>query len=274
MVESTKPGLEGCVMMKFLRTHVWLLLILSAGPAAFGQQTKTEPAKIEVKKTEPTKAAALAPSATLPVPRSSEGAWMRLHEQHLEKIKGATPEVLFIGDSITQGFEGGGAYVWRRWYEPRKAVNLGIGGDRTQHVLWRIEHGEIDGVHPKAVVLMIGTNNIGANSPEEIADGVKAITAKLREKLPETKILLLGIFPRDPRPDGYARRAAKAVNEKLSGLADGKFVRYLDIGDKFLEVDGTISREIMPDYLHLSSKGYRIWAEALEPALWETLAEK
>ncbi len=202
-LESTKPALERLVMKAIVRLRIRTLAILvlaTSSASARQQEPKTEPPKPDAKKAEPTKPAAKAPSSTLPVPRSSEGAWMKLHDENLQKIKGASPEVLFIGDSITQGWDGSGGYIWRRWYDPRKSVNLGIGGDRTQHVLWRLEHGEIEGVHPKAVVLMIGTNNIGSNTPEEIAEGVKAICMKLREKLPETKILLLAVFPRDPRP--------------------------------------------------------------------------
>lgn len=209
------------------------------------------------------------PSTTEPAPRSDQGWWMKKHEQFLERVKRGDAEVIFIGDSITQGWEGGGKSIWRRWYEPRKAINLGIGGDQTQHVLWRLDHGEVDGIHPKVAVVMIGTNNTGRNTPEQIADGVKAIVEKLRSKLPKTKILLLAIFPRDQKPEGEKRRRVKAANDIIAKLDDGKTVKYLDIGDRFIETDGTISKEIMPDYLHLTSKGYRIWADAIEPTLWE-----
>jgi lysophospholipase L1-like esterase len=208
------------------------------------------------------------PSTTEPAPRSDQGWWMKKHEQFLESVKRGDAEVIFIGDSITQGWEGGGKSIWRRWYEPRKAINLGIGGDQTQHVLWRLDHGEVDGIHPKVAVVMIGTNNTGRNTPEQIADGVKAIVEKLRSKLPKTKILLLAIFPRDQKPEGEKRRRVKAANEIIAKFDDGKTVKYLDIGDRFIETDGTISKEIMPDYLHLTSKGYRIWADAIEPTLW------
>jgi lysophospholipase L1-like esterase len=212
-------------------------------------------------------------SATDPVAREEQGWWMKRHEQHLERVKPGKTDLIFIGDSITQGWEGGGGEIWERYYGPRHAVNLGIGGDRTQHVLWRLEHDEIKGINPKVAVVMIGTNNIHANSPDEIVDGVTAIVKTLRDKLPKTKILLLGIFPRSPKPDA-ARERIKAVNDKIQHLADGNHVTYLDISKSFLNADGTISPKIMPDYLHLSPKGYRLWADAIEPTLWSMMDAK
>src|SRR4051794_35531071 len=159
--------------------------------------------------------------ATKASPR--EGGWKQLHDSFLARAKKKEGvNLLFFGDSITQGWNGAQA-VWDRYYGPRNAANFGIGGDRTQHVLWRIENGEVEGIHPKVVVLMIGTNNMGANSADEIADGIAAIVKKLREKLPETKVLLLGIFPRGERPDDPSRDKIKAVNEKAAKLDDGKF---------------------------------------------------
>jgi lysophospholipase L1-like esterase len=210
-------------------------------------------------------------SSTEPV--SKPGNWMRQHESFLERAKKGNVDLLFLGDSITQGWNGGGRSVWERFYGPRNAANFGIGGDRTQHVLWRLENGEIDGIHPKVAVLMIGTNNVDSNAPEEIAKGVIAIVKKLREKLPETKILLLAVFPRDESPSDRRDRL-KAVNTEIAKLDDGSMVRYLDIGSSFLNPDGTISKQIMPDSLHLSSKGYRIWADSMEPTLWSMLEDK
>jgi lysophospholipase L1-like esterase len=137
-------------------------------------------------------------------------------------------------------------------------------------VLWRLDHGEIDGISPRVVVMMIGTNNLRANAPETIADGIKAIVARLRSKLPQTKILLLAVFPRSQTPDELRERA-RAVNQTIQSLADGDTVVYQDIGPHFLNDDGTISKEIMPDFLHLSPRGYRIWAEAIEPILWNMM---
>lgn len=222
-----------------------------------------------------TKAQATENSTTTPAPR--EGSWMTMHENFLKRSKEGKIDLLFLGDSITRGWdsrnkEGHGAReVWDRYYGARNAANFGIGGDRTQHVLWRLEHGEVDGISPKLVVLMIGTNNAGSNSPAEIAAGIEAIVAKLREKLPMTKILLLAVFPRGEKP-GPVRERLQAVNARIARLDDDKWVHYLDIGNHFLAEDGTISREIMPDFLHLTRKGYQIWAEAIEPTVW-TLTE-
>jgi lysophospholipase L1-like esterase len=210
-------------------------------------------------------------STTDPVPRT--GAWMELHEKFLDRTKTGDIDLLFLGDSITQGWGGGGKAVWERFYGPRKAANFGIGGDRTQHVLWRLDHGEVDGIHPKVAVLMIGTNNLGSNPPDEIADGVIAIVKKLREKLPETKVLLLGVCPRDDNPSARRDRI-KTINDRIAKLDDDKMVEYLDIGKYFLNDDGTISKDVMPDFLHLSSRGYRIWADAMEPKLWSMLEGK
>jgi lysophospholipase L1-like esterase len=195
---------------------------------------------------------------------------MLRHEEFLKRARQGEVDLLFLGDSITAGWDGERA-VWDRHYGPRRAASFGIGGDRTQHVLWRIDHGELDGIKPKVVVLMIGTNNLGTDTPAEIADGITAIVRLVREKLPETKILLLGIFPRSRNPNDPARIRLQAINARVARLDDGKSVKYLDLGRHFLNEDGTLSPDIMPDYLHLSRRGYRIWADAMEPLLWEML---
>ena len=159
---------------------------------------------------------------------------------------------------------------------PLKAANFGIGGDRTQHVLWRLQNGELDGIQPKVVMLMIGTNNSNGkdNTAEEIADGIKAIVKEIHKRSPKTKVLLLGIFPRGARPNPQ-REKLNQVNAIIAKLDDnGKTVKYLDIGEKFLEKDGTLSRDIMPDFLHLSPKGYRTWADAVKGPIKELLGEK
>lgn len=209
-------------------------------------------------------------SAVRPEPR--DGGWKTMHEAFLKRAKEGPIDLLFLGDSITAGWAGQ-KEVWDRYYGSRQAANFGIGGDRTQHVLWRLENGEAEGIAPKVAVLMIGTNNMSGNTPEEIAKGVEAIVKTLRAKLPNTKVLLLGVFPRAPKGDALRARV-KAVNDQIARLDDGKTVKYLDIGPRFLEPDGTLTREIMPDLLHLSRKGYRIWADAMEPTLWSMLEGK
>lgn len=210
--------------------------------------------------------------AIKPVPR--EGGWVARHESFNKRVAEGNVDLLLIGDSITQGWEGAGKDVWAKYYTPRHAVNLGIGGDRTQHVLWRLDNGNIKGIHPKAAVLMIGTNNSGSNTPEQIAEGITAIVQKLRKDLPETKILLLAVFPRGADKSDPRRQVNEATNAIVSKLDDGKMVYYLDIGPAFLADDGTLSKEIMPDLLHLSPKGYQIWAEAIEPKLAVLMGEK
>ena len=210
-------------------------------------------------------------SAVVPVPR--EGNWIDRHEAINARTRQGDIDLVFLGDSITQGWNNN--EIWLQHYGPRKAANMGIGGDRTQHVLWRLDHGNVDNISPKLVVLMIGTNNSNRedNTAEEIADGIKAIVGKLRTKLPSTKILVLGIFPRGEQPNPQRDKNALA-SRMAAEVADGSTVHYLDIGPAFLQSDGTISKEIMPDYLHLSPEGYRIWAHAIEDKVAELMGEK
>lgn len=211
--------------------------------------------------------------AVIPVPREQDSPRRRF-ELLNERVKAAQGNVdlAFIGDSITQGWEGNGKNVWQKFYGSRKALNLGIGGDRTQHVLWRLDHENIDGIKPKVAVIMIGTNNSNGedHTPGEIVEGVTAIVQKLRERLPELKILLLGIFPRGA---DFSNQRGKIlqVNQAIHKLEDGRNVWFLDFGHLLIEPNGKISKVIMPDYLHLSEKGYEIWAEAIESKLAELL---
>lgn len=209
--------------------------------------------------------------AVVPVPR--EGGWMNRHQSFNTRVKQGNVDLLLIGDSITQGWEGAGKNVWAKFYAKRNAVNLGIGGDRTQHVIWRLDNGNVDGIKPKAAVLMIGTNNSGSNTSEQIAAGVKTIVERLRTKLPETKILVLAIFPRGATKDDARRKTNEGANAIIAKLADEKMVFFQDIGSKFLEADGTLSKEIMPDLLHLNEKSYTIWAEAIEPNVKKLMGE-
>ena len=198
---------------------------------------------------------------------------MERHEAFNKRVSAGKVDLILIGDSITQAWEGKGKKVWAKHYGKRNAVNLGISGDRTQHVIWRLDNGNVKNISPKAAVVMIGTNNSGSNTSEEIADGVAAITKQLRTKLPKTKVLLLGIFPRGPSKDDKRRQVNAKANHIFKKLADGKQVHYLDIGPKFLEKDGTLTKKIMPDLLHLTEKGYTIWAESIEAKLTELMAE-
>ena len=195
--------------------------------------------------------------------------WLPRHEEKLARVQQGNVDLLFIGDSITHGWENQGKAVWQEFYRDWNAVNLGFGGDRTENVLWRLQHGELDGISPKAAVLMIGTNNTGhrQENPEFTAAGIKAILDELRQRLPQTKILLLAIFPRSEQPDDPLRQINERVNALISGYADGEMIHFLNINETFLEDNGVLSKEIMPDLLHPEEKGYRLWAEAMAPTL-------
>jgi lysophospholipase L1-like esterase len=212
-------------------------------------------------------------ASTKPVPRKDAG-WQNRQKSMNERVKKGNVDLLMIGDSITHGWEGQGKKVWAKYYEKRNAVNLGIGGDQTQHVLWRLDNGNIDGIQPKLAVLMIGTNNVGCGDPEEIAAGVKAIVEKLRSKLPSMKILVLAIFPRGADLNDKNRKVNSAANQIIAKLADDKDVFFLDIGAKFLDPDGKLPKSIMPDLLHPNAKGYEIWAEAIEPTVKKLMGEE
>ena len=190
-----------------------------------------------------------------------------------ERVRSGQVDLIFIGDSITHGWEEDGKDIWQKYYVHRNAVNLGTGWDQTEHVLWRLEKGNIDGISPKVAVLMIGTNNVHSNTAEEIADGIIAICSKLRKELPRTKILLLAIFPYGAEPSSGRDKNARA-SKIASQIANGKMIHYLDINENFLTEDGILSEEIMPDMLHPGPKGYQIWADAIEPKLAELMGEK
>jgi len=195
------------------------------------------------------------------------------HQKFVAQAKEGKARLVFLGDSITAGW-GGKKAIWDKAFGAYDPVNFGIGGDRTQHVLWRIENGELEGIKPKACVLMIGTNNSGSDSAEDIAKGITAIVETIRTKQPETKILLLAVFPRGDRPSGKlgaANEKLKQVNAIIAKLDDGKSVFFLDIGGSFPVVDGALSAKAMPDFLHLSESGYQIWADAIGPKLAELM---
>ena len=191
------------------------------------------------------------------------------HLWFLEEIKKQQPDLVFLGDSITEGWLHNPA-VWASAFGKYHPFNLGIGGDRTQHVLWRIENGELDGQHPKVAVVLIGTNNLFSDSPQDIANGVTAVVTAIRKKSQTTKVILLAIFPRGERPN-EARAKAEAVNSIISKLDDGHEIRFLDLSSNFLRADQTLDREVMPDFLHPSAKGYEIWAEGMCPLLTELM---
>jgi lysophospholipase L1-like esterase len=209
--------------------------------------------------------------------------WPMRHAAAVELMRVRQPEIVMLGDSIVHFWGGdpsgehvGGRRtapeVWDRFFTGRRVVNLGYGWDRTENVLWRLRHGEFENVSPKVVVLMIGTNNVTLNTPGEIAAGVSAICDEIHQRSPATRILLLGIFPRGEKPDAN-RATTEAVNQRIAAFdGRGGVVTYLDIGDKFLGADRSISKEVMYDFLHPTAKGYGIWTAAMEPTLTRLLA--
>jgi beta-glucosidase len=221
----------------------------------------------------PASAPAAKEDASIASPR--EGRWfMERHEAFLQRAREGPVGLLFLGDSITEGWAGAPG-VWDHYYAKWNAANFGVAGDKTQHLLWRITHGELDALDPAVVVLMIGTNNSGDATADQIVRANARIVEVIRQRLPRTRILLLALFPRGPRSspggewdDGVTRMAViDAVNARLAGLDNGTTVRFLNINPVFLDRDGRIPRNLMPDQLHLSRTGYERWARAMDPLL-------
>jgi lysophospholipase L1-like esterase len=202
--------------------------------------------------------------------------WFARQAEIIGEMKGDV-ELIMVGDSITHGFDGIGSNVWQKYFVPRKAVNMGFGGDRTQHVLWRLDHLPKPKKSPKGAVLLIGTNNIcwGSDTPKQAAEGVQAIVKKLNDLYPETEVLVLCVFPRRRKPDHPHRKQIVELNAYLPDLLKGmKNVKLLDIGPKFLDENGVLPKEMMPDTTHPSEKGYEVWAKAIDPELKRILGEK
>lgn len=236
----------------------------------------------EAKKDAPKKAAA--PAVKLPAQQADVAApkfdgktgqiqagFAKSHESFVAIAKKGEAQVVFLGDSITAGWNGQKA-LFDKEYGQYKAANFGIGGDQVQHVLWRVENGEFEGIKPKAVVLMIGTNNGGnaLHTPEMIANGIKNIIAAIHQRSPDTKVLLLAIFPRGEKEDpktNPGRAKNQAVNALIAKFDDGKKVHFFDIGAKFLTADGTLEKSVMPDLLHLNAASYQIEADAIREKL-------
>jgi lysophospholipase L1-like esterase len=210
------------------------------------------------------------------------GKFLNMHERFLARRTAGPIGVLFLGDSITEGWTKA-PHVWQRYYGKIDPANFGIGGDQTQHVVWRIEHGELEGIHPKVTVLLLGTNNTGDHTADEIFAADKKIVDLIRVQT-GSKVLLLAIFPRGAGKDAQGNITAaatadatkrtaviNAANAQLAKLDDGKDVRFLDIGEKFLGQDNKIPFPIMPDQLHPTAAGYQLWADAMQPLLTEMM---
>jgi beta-glucosidase len=225
--------------------------------------------------------------ANTPVSRTSSW-WMPRHIEILELVKKGGVDLLMVGDSIIDHWSDVGTETWEKYYVPRNALNLGFAGDNTEHVLWRVENGEVDGLTPKLTVLMIGSNNSETDdySADQIAGGIVNIIKVLREKMPKSKILLLNMFPRGtgsrvfrvPLPDKISKGEQWEKNNQIGTLAasevvDDEWVFFLNINDSFLDKNGQLTRDVMPDLLHLNGNGYKIWAEAMEPTIKNLMSE-
>ncbi|HVU35126.1 MAG TPA: GDSL-type esterase/lipase family protein [Opitutaceae bacterium] len=214
--------------------------------------------------------------ADQPLARTDRGSQIA-HQQLLEKTHQGRIDVYFLGDSITRRW-GATDYPdflahWRETFHGWNAADFGWGGDTTQNILWRLEHGELDGVNPKVIVLLAGTNNIGrrpaADAAADVPRGIKAILDACRRKAPGATIVLTAIFPRNDST--AANPVIFAVNRRLADFANGKTVRFLDINDRLADKSGRLFDGMTVDHLHPSLKGYQVWADALRPVLTELL---
>lgn len=212
--------------------------------------------------------------------RYGNARFFRMHADFLDRGAAGPVGLLFIGDSITHAWDRH-PEIWQEAWGAYDPANFGHGGDQTQHIIWRISQGELDNINPKVVVLLIGTNNIHHYEAPEIVAAQRKIVGMIHEKLPETKVLLLAVFPRGPRTNGRGvvenhelhMRKINAINGELAQMENGDSIRYLDLGPKFMSADGTIAKAIMPDQLHLSAAGYEIWVEGMKPLVDEMMAE-
>jgi (4-O-methyl)-D-glucuronate---lignin esterase len=223
----------------------------------------------------------LTQSADQPAPQENP-LFLPAHHALLEKAKQGTIDVYFLGDSITRRWQGTDYPEHKRNWDQNffgwNAADFGWGGDTTRNVLWRLKNHELDGLHPKVVVLMIGTNNLGKDPPsnreatvEDVAKGIRAILDLVQEKAPAAKIVLMGITPRNDRGDAALMPTIDEINARISQFADGKKVVYLNINDKLANQEGVLVEGMTEDGLHLSNKGYQIWADALKPLFTEWL---
>lgn len=214
-------------------------------------------------------AADVLPLAATPSPRLLSFNWMplsewyRMHADDIDIAEKGESKILFIGDSIIQGFESKGAKYWNEHFAPLGAANFGIGGDMTQNVLWRLENGGIGNLLPERIIILVGTNNFGHSNenPAQVYVGMRAVVHKLKEAFPSAKLLLMAVFPRKEESDDPDRDTIKDLNDRVQRMEYLDDVTYLDIGNEFLLEDGRIPKSLMPDFLHPSEEGYGIWTD-------------
>jgi lysophospholipase L1-like esterase len=220
------------------------------------------------------------PVADQPVRRTDANSKLA-HEQMVASLTKGRIDLYFVGDSITRRWRATDypqfLANWNENFFGWNAANFGWGGDTIQNVLWRLRNGELERTQPKVVVLLAGTNNVGKASLSDakvadIASGIKALLDTLREKVPKATIIVMGILPRNDAadPSGVMASITK-VNERISQFADGTTIRFLNINDKLADKDGSLFEGVTVDRLHLSLKGYQVWADALKPLLTELL---
>jgi lysophospholipase L1-like esterase len=252
-----------------MHRKLFVVLFLLLVPTFLVAQNSTAPASPPQVQGGPPRGGRGGPAlpANQPVPRDDNR-----HKGFLEIAQRGNIGLLFVGDSITDWFSNprgqaqtpaAGLEVWNKYFSEFKPANFGIAGDTTQGVLWRMQNGELEGFNAKLIVLMLGTNNINRNPVDEIVDGDRLIIDEFKKRQPQAKVLVLGIFPRNADPANPLRATIKEINSKLETLADNNKVFYMDIGNKFLTPDGTLTTEVMADGLHPTAKGYQIWADAI-----------
>jgi beta-glucosidase len=205
--------------------------------------------------------------------------WLRHHEDRKRWCTEKDVDLLMVGDSIVFEWPRVGKQVWEEFYGNRNAVNIGSSGDQTHHMLWHFQNGGLDGMkgkNPKLVLMMIGTNNRGEPEKhgEDTAYGILALLKEIHSKLPESKIVLMPIFPRGDTPEDPGRLRNDEINRIIQTYVDNKTVHWLDIGHIFLDGEGKLNRALMPDGLHPNIEGYRVWAKAMEPTIRKFLGEE
>jgi len=245
-----------------LRLHPVLVVLFVLPSFQIGRLAAEDTAAATVKE-----CAATTPVMNPWTRKCPKGWWLKRHEDILKAPGRKECQIVFIGDSITDGWdsENGGLKVWEKEFVPLKALNLGINCDSTQHALWRLDNGEVDGLPKlKVAVVMIGVNNKGINrhNGADVAEGIKALCARLRSKVPQARILLLGVFPR-----GFGKDKNDDVNEIIAKLHDGKHIFYLNINESLLKTKGAIKDRVG----HVTEKGYEVWAEEIRPTLMKLM---
>ena len=217
-------------------------------------------------------------SAIIPSHHLDKKGWRERHESILQKVKSSDPQLIMIGNSITHNLDKPDRKIfWDRYLNSLDAVNMGISGDRTENVIWRLQNGLLEGINPKVATLLIGTNNTDGNhyleisTPEELAEGIWKICSIIRDKLPDTEIVLIGILPYGYKPNNRDE-INKATNKIISEFQERDCkIHYFDIGYLFLNEKGTVNRDLMPDWLHPNVEGEKLVFETLAPIIAELL---